>query len=104
MTDGADVVTGAYGYTGRYLAERLLAAGRTVRTLTGDPDRPDPFGGRVVAAPFSFDDPSRLVETLRGASTLYNTYWVRFAHGSVDYERAVTNTRTLFAAASEAGV
>jgi uncharacterized protein YbjT (DUF2867 family) len=104
MATPFDVVTGAYGYTGRYLAQRLLDAGRTVRTLTGDPSRPDPFGGRVEAYSFSFDDPARLVETLRGATALYNTYWVRFAHGEVDYERAVENTRTLFAAAAEAGV
>jgi NADH dehydrogenase len=99
-----DVVTGAYGYTGRYLAQRLLDSGREVRTLTGDPGRPDPFGGRVPAHAFSFDRPARLTESLRGATTLYNTYWIRFAHRGVDYERAVANTRTLFAAAAEAGV
>jgi NADH dehydrogenase len=99
-----DVVTGAYGYTGRYLAAQLLDAGRHVRTLTGDPSRPDPFGGRVEAFPFTFDDPPRLVETLRGADTLYNTYWVRFPWRTTSYEQAVANTRTLLAAAREAGV
>jgi NADH dehydrogenase len=99
-----DVVTGAYGYTGRYLTERLLDAGHTVRTITGNPSRADPFGGRVEAFPFSFDDPARLVETLRGADTLYNTYWVRFSWQGTTYDQAVENTRTLFAAAKEAGV
>ena len=33
MTAALDVVTGAYGYTGRYLAQHLLQAGRSVRTL-----------------------------------------------------------------------
>jgi hypothetical protein len=28
------VVTGAFGYSGKYIATRLLAAGKTVRTLT----------------------------------------------------------------------
>jgi NADH dehydrogenase len=101
---GFDVVTGAYGYSGRYIAERLLAAGREVRTLTGRATRADPFGGRVEAFPFSFADPAQLVHDLRGADTLYNTYWVRFAHGSVDFDQAIANTRTLFAAAAEAGV
>jgi uncharacterized protein YbjT (DUF2867 family) len=99
-----DVVTGAYGYSGRYLTARLLDAGHEVRTLTGNPSRPDPFGGRVPAFPFSFEDPPRLVETLRGATTLYNTYWVRFPHRGVSYERAVRNSETLFAAAAEAAV
>ena len=42
-----DVVTGAFGYTGKYITERLLARGRRVRTLTGHSNRPNPFGGRV---------------------------------------------------------
>ena len=41
---------------------------------------------------------------LQGVTTLYNTYWVRFAHGSVDHFLAVENSRTLFTAARTAGV
>jgi uncharacterized protein YbjT (DUF2867 family) len=104
MEGSFDVVTGAFGYSGRSIAERLLAEGRSVRTLTGDPARASPFGGRVEAHPFSFAEPGRLVESLRGAATLYNTYWVRFPHGGRGFEQAVDNTRTLFAAAAEAGV
>jgi len=97
-----DVVTGAYGYTGRYVARRLLDGGRRVRTLTANPAVP--VSGEIDVRPFSFDDPSRLVESLRGAETLYNTYWVRFARAGVTYEKAVANTRALFAAAAEARV
>ena len=32
-------------------------------------------------------------------TTLYNTYWVRFAHGGIDHSLAVENSRTLFQAA-----
>ena len=39
-----------------------------------------------------------------GATTLYNTYWVRFPHGQVTYGKAIENTRSLIAAAAEAGV
>ncbi|HJW84546.1 MAG TPA: NAD(P)H-binding protein [Anaerolineae bacterium] len=99
-----DVVTGALGYTGKYITRGLLAQGGRVRTLTGHLDRPNPFGDRVDVAPLSFDDPAALVESLRGAATLYNTYWVRFSHGALTFERAVENTRTLFRAAKQAGV
>ena len=44
------------------------------------------------------------MESLQGATTLYNTYWVRFAHGRTDHELAVANSRTLFQAAERAGV
>ena len=51
------VVTGAFGYSGRYITARLLAEGRTVRTLTNSPNRPNPFGSRIDVRPLSFDDP-----------------------------------------------
>jgi len=99
-----NVVTGAFGYTGKYIARRLLADGIRVKTLTGHLERPDPFGGQVAAAPFNFDDPPALIDQLSGASTLYNTYWVRFSRGEVTFDRAVENTRTLIQAAKDAGV
>ena len=45
-----------------------------------------------------------LVEHLRGADTLYNTYWVRFERGRTTFDGAVENTRLLFDAARRAGV
>lgn len=99
-----DVVTGAFGYTGRYIARELLARGRQVRTLTGHPHRPNPLGQPIEVFPYAFDDPPRLVEALRGVDTLYNTYWIRFPKGERTFERAVAHTRTLFAAARAAGV
>jgi NADH dehydrogenase len=99
-----DVVTGAFGYTGRYVTARLLDSGRSVRTLTGHPNRPNPFGDRVAVAAFEFDDRRKLAEHLRGATTLYNTYWVRFPRGEVSFERAVVNSETLIHAAEDAGV
>lgn len=103
MSAGFDVVTGAFSYTGRHIARRLLAAGRAVRTLTGHPDRPgaDP---RIAAFPYDFDRPERLVAALRGARTLYNTYWVRFDRGAPVFDAAVRNSAALFRAAAEAGV
>ena len=101
---GHHVVTGAFGFSGKYIAARLLAEGATVRTITNSPARANPFGGRVTASPFHFDDHERLVATLRGADVLYNTYWVRFNYGESTYSLAVENSLKLFAAAREAGI
>jgi uncharacterized protein YbjT (DUF2867 family) len=97
-------VTGAFGYSGQYIARRLLDRGHDVITLTDSPHRANPFGDRVLAFPFHFDEPARLVETLKGVRTLYNTYWVRFNYGTFSHSLAVDNTLKLFAAAKEAGV
>ena len=99
-----NAVTGAFSYTGKYIAQRLLSSGKKVITLTGHPNRPNPFGGTVSVAPFHFDNPSELIESLQGATTLYNTYWVRFPYGEHSFERAVRNTKTLIEAAKAAGV
>ena len=99
-----NVVTGAFGYTGKYITRRLLSQGKAVRTLTGHAGRPNPFGDRVSVAPFSFDDPGSLAKSLDGADVLFNTYWIRFAYGDLTFNKAVENTRVLFEAAKEAGV
>ncbi|HOY57660.1 MAG TPA: NAD(P)H-binding protein [Verrucomicrobiota bacterium] len=97
-------VTGAFGYSGRYITKRLLEAGHEVITLTNSPHRPNPFGGQVRAFPFHFDEPDKLRDSLRGVRTLVNTYWVRFDHRLFTHGQAVANTKILFAAAKEAGV
>jgi NADH dehydrogenase len=97
-------VTGAFGYSGRYIATRLLERGRTVVTLTNSAGRANPFGGRVRAAPLSFGEPDKLAAALAGVDVLYNTYWVRFNHRTFTHARAEENTRALFAAARRAGV
>lgn len=98
------VVTGAFGYSGKYIAKRLLSEGKTVRTLTNSPRRVNPFGRSVEVHPFNFDNPAALAESLKGASVLYNTYWVRFNHKTFQHSVAVDNTMRLFEAAKVAGV
>lgn len=97
-------VTGAFGYSGRYITERLLQSGHEVITLTNSLHRPNPFGSKVAAFPFHFDAPEILCDSLRGVDTLVNTYWVRFDHRLFTHEQAVANTKVLFSAAREAGV
>ena len=88
-TPRPNVVTGALGYTGKYITGLLLSRGEAVRTITGHLERPNPFGDRISLAPLNFDDPGELARNLDGAEVLYNTYWVRFPHGGVDFDRAV---------------
>jgi nucleoside-diphosphate-sugar epimerase len=98
------MVTGAFSYSGRYITRRLLDQGHQVSTLTGHPDRPNPFGDQVKALPFNFDHPDELADSLKGADALINTYWVRYDYGGTTYRQAVANTKTLFDAAKRAGV
>lgn len=103
-SSSVDLVTGAFSYSGAYIARRLLDDGRQVRTLTFHPDRPHPLQHQIEAFPYRFDDPIALSRQLRGVDTLYNTYWVRFDHGNTTFNGAVANSRALFHAARRAGV
>lgn len=98
------VVTGAFGYSGKYIAKRLLEQGHRVRTITSKQPVHDPFQGLVEHHPLAFANHSQLVASLRGATVLYNTYWVRFNHANFKHAEAVDNTIRLFKAAKEAGV
>jgi uncharacterized protein YbjT (DUF2867 family) len=97
-------VTGAFGYSGRYITELLLQAGHEVITLTNSLNRPNPFGTKVKAFPFNFEEPGKLCDSLQGIDVLINTYWVRFDHRLFTHRQAVENTKVLFSAAKEAGV
>ena len=103
-TPETNIVTGAYGYMGKYITRRLLAQGKQVKTLTNHPHRENEFGDKVQALPFNFDRYYDLVASLQGATTLYNTYWVRFNYGATRFDQGIENTRTLFRAAKEAGI
>lgn len=100
---GLDVVTGSFSYTGRAITAQLLESGRSVRTLTGHPHRA-PADSPIEISPLDFDDQIGLVASLEGATTLFNTYWVRSAQGPINHDLAVANCRALFLAAKRAGV
>lgn len=108
------LVTGAFGYTGSYLRQRLQAAGNTARSLTdhapddagrdADRDTARDTDHGVQVFPYTFDDEAALARAFEGVTTFYNTYWVRYAPGGTTYQRAVANTEAMFAAARRAGV
>ncbi len=98
------VITGAFSYTGKYIARCLLEKGENIITLTNHPNRPDPFNGKVKAFPLDFDHKNNLANSMAGADLLVNTYWVRFDRGAVTQAGAVENTHKLMEAAHAAGV
>ncbi len=105
MTDQKkQAVTGAFGFTGQYIARKLLEKGVEVITLTRSLERKNPFGDKVKAFPHNFDNPEQLTETLGGVEVLYNTYWVRFNHRQFNFKDAIAKNQILFAAAKKAGV
>ncbi len=100
-TQTTALITGAYGFTGSAIRRLLEPRGVALRTLTSANAPP---GSALRTLPWCFDDPAALAASLEGVDTLYNTYWVRFARGSVTHERAVEHSQQLFRAARVAGV
>jgi len=104
MNSKKHAVTGAFGYSGKYIAKKLIDEGHRVITITNSSGRMNPFGDKIKVYPFNFDEPSKLEQSLRGVSVLYNTYWVRFNHKTFTHADAVRNTEVMFKAAKAAGV
>ena len=99
-----DVVTGAFGFTGSRIAERLLGAGREVRTISRRAPGGHTLAQQVAVQPYGFSQPDELRDQLRGVEVLYITYWMRFPRGGVTFEPIVENVRRLVAAAVAADV
>jgi uncharacterized protein YbjT (DUF2867 family) len=97
-----NAVTGALSFTGRAIAEELLRRGEPVVSLSRRDDLDDSLRPKIEVRPLRFDD--SLSESLAGAETLYNTYWIRFERGARSFNDAVRRTIMLFEAAARAGV
>jgi uncharacterized protein YbjT (DUF2867 family) len=98
-------VTGAFGFSGKYIARRLLDLKHEVITLTNSPHRANPFGESVKAFPYNFSHPHELEQSLRGVDVLVNTYWVRFDNPPhFTFAQALVNAKTLFDVAERASV
>src|SRR5256886_17612375 len=77
-----DAVTGAFSYSGRFVAQQLLERGRGVRTLTNHPRLDQPLATRIPSYPLDFSDAAAPVTGLAGPDTLCKTYRGRAPHGS----------------------
>jgi uncharacterized protein YbjT (DUF2867 family) len=98
-------VTGVFSYSGRFIAEALLARGWEVVALgRRSPPPADSLAERVDFYPLRLDDEEALVSALSGCEALFNTYWVRFEHGGATFAEAIDRSSRLFQAASEAHV
>lgn len=97
-------VTGAFGYSGKYITKRLLSLGYHVRKLTNSKNKPNPFGEQIDVYPLNFHNESALRHSLSSVDVLINTYWVRFNHKKFNHHDAVQNTKVLFNTAKAAGV
>lgn len=104
MSHDTHVITGAFGFSGKYIAKLLLEKGYHVRTLTNSTNWHNSFDKNIQTYPYNFDKPDKLVQNLQGASVLYNTYWVRFNYADFKHSTAVENTLILFEAAKKAGI
>ncbi|MDP8904614.1 MAG: NAD(P)H-binding protein [Chloroflexota bacterium] len=97
------LVTGAFGFTGSRIAERLLAAGHRVRTLSRRTGTGHALAGRVEPVGYDFSA-GALHDVLRGVDTLYVTYWMRFPGGGTEWVEVVSHVRALAQAAARARV
>ncbi len=104
MPTRRDAVTGAFGFTGRALAEALVARGREVVTLSRRSGGTDPLAARITVEPLDFGQPDRLAAALDGVDTLFNTYWMRFPRAGRTFDDAIAESAVLFEAARRAGV
>jgi NADH dehydrogenase len=95
-------VTGAFSYTGKYIAKCLAREGVSVRALVRS--FPGDTSHGYDCRPLQFSDRGRLVSDLEGVGVLYNTYWIRFERRTATFAHVVENIAVLASAAKEAGV
>ena len=79
-------MTGAFSYSGRAIAHACSTTGARCVRSPAIRSRADPAQA-IDVRPLDFSDVPALVRDLDGVTTLYNTYWVRFAHGSTNHDK-----------------
>jgi uncharacterized protein YbjT (DUF2867 family) len=97
-------LTGAFSYTGRYIAQRLLAEGIKIRALTNHPKLEVFPQHSIPVFPLRFQEEDSMIDALKGTDILINTYWIRYPHKKLTHENAAQNIQFLVQCAKKAGV
>lgn len=97
-------VTGAFGFSGKYIAKEFISRGYEVITLTNRRPSDQANLPPIQVYPLDFSNLQTIKTCLQGGDIFINTYWVRFAYKKVTFEQAVKNSYALIDAAREAGV
>lgn len=98
------VVTGAFGYSGKYIADRLIKKGYQVVTLTNSPFRNQQKSEKILIHPYDFEHPKNMELAFNGVKVLFNTYWIRMESSNITFTQVVQNTKKLIEVACNAGV
>lgn len=100
----SNLITGAFSFSGRFIAEELLKTGEPIETLTGHPKSYYPYYDKITIKNYSFDNFDQMVENFKGVDTFYNSYWIRFPYKNTNWRDAISNSYKLFKACKKAGV
>ena len=98
-----NLVTGAFGFTGKYISDLLIKKGEKVRTLTSKTDI-NLYNENIEVFQYNFEDKEYLIKAMSGAEKLFNTYWIRFPYKSHTFEKVVFRTKILIDCAKEADI
>jgi len=97
-------LTGAFSYTGRYIAKKLLAEGIKIRALTNHPKLELFPQHSLPVFPLQFQGEDSMINALKGADIFINTYWIRYPYKELTHENAAKNIQFLVQCAKKAGV
>ena len=112
MTRNVAAVTGAWGFSGRHVAERLLTKSWTLRSISSRSPSPedDPHDGLVRRIGYTHDI-DRLAADLSGCRVLVSNFWSRHDRPPIGHRgpwlshlQAVEQSAVLIEAAVRAGV
>ena len=97
-------LTGAFSYTGRYIAKKLASEAIPFRAITNHA-RPELFPDlNIPVSLLQFTNSELMVEAMEGSDVFINTYWIRYPYRSLTHEKAVENIQFLIDCAKKAKV
>ncbi|MFQ3550380.1 MAG: NAD(P)H-binding protein [Armatimonadota bacterium] len=98
------LVTGAFSFSGKYIAKKLLDEGWKVSTLTNHPSQNSELSELIESYPLDFSSPDDIANIMKDADLFVNTYWIRNETGKLKFKDVVENTKLLIESAKHAEV